>query len=774
MRALGMIASATLFATIAGCVGAQARTLEGAAWSATTTRPKSTGIRILDGADGYHLLVTKGKSRCAANKPGTTPASTYLYFAIDGARKAAVRGAVYVAVEYYDDSLGGMVTLEYDSKDGDSIPARYRHAEARAGGWTLGAHAWRTAYFELRQPRFGGRQNLGADFRLSGTRLYIRSLRLTTKRPADWAKRSVMPRVHITPKVKIGSGGQLIIGGFDPARASDVPSMTAALEAMVPGLKSIGVTSHEGYVRWNLCEPEEGTYDWSVYDAFVRIYKAHGLKWVPFLIIGSAYSLPDWYYKKPGSQGYVCLEHGQESDVDSLWNPVLKKHVARFIKAFCERYRDQGVIETILLGVTGNYGEAIYVVTGNDWTADIHGPYHTHPGYWAGDPYAIESFRAWLIHKYGGFDRLRDAWGTGAGSIGEIRPFLKQNAPNERAWLDMCDWYIGSMTEWSRWWLQETRRHFPKGDIQLCTGGHAPPEHGSDFGMQCKIAAEIGGGVRITNEASDYASNYAVTRWVASAARQYGARYSFEPAGDVNAQGVVVRVYNATASGANGLHYYFPNLFGADANRASFEKWGSEFRQRKPVVEIAVYYPQTHVKLNGNDFLDYVRPLRERFDYEYMSDGQILDGGLKRVKALILMHGSISEAAVWSRIAEWVEAGGLLLYADGMGRLRSVEGDDSWHDRIVRPQGKGRSVVFKGLGNTGDFRDFAAKTLADAPELSAGTRAMVTEDGRDDRVFATLLEGNRLLWLNATDQPVSRSGRILPPWSIVETPATGN
>jgi len=117
-------------------------------------------------------------------------------------------------------------------------------------------------------------------------------------------------------------------------------------------------------------------------------------KWVPFLICGSPYSLPDWYYKKPGAQGYVCLEHGEESDVQSLWNPAMREHVAGFIKAFCDHYRDSGIIESILLGVTGNYGEAIYPVTGNDWTADVHGAYHTHPGFWAGDRYAVASFRA--------------------------------------------------------------------------------------------------------------------------------------------------------------------------------------------------------------------------------------------------------------------------------------------------------------------------------------------------------------------------------------------
>ncbi|MCX5759852.1 MAG: beta-galactosidase [Candidatus Hydrogenedentes bacterium] len=218
--------------------------------------------------------------------------------------------------------------------------------------------------------------------------------------------------------------------------------MVRALRGAVPSLKSLGVTSHEGYVRWNLCEPEEGRYDWSVYDAFVGVYKQTGLKWLPFLIIGSAYSLPDWYYKQPGSQGYVCLEHGEATDVESLWNPVLRGHVARFIQAFCEHYRTTGVLEGILLGVTGNYGEAIYVATGNDWTSDVHGPYHTHAGYWAGDPYAVKDFQKWLANRYADVAALNKTWGAQFAGFDAVKPFLRKDAPNDRAWLDFCKWYI--------------------------------------------------------------------------------------------------------------------------------------------------------------------------------------------------------------------------------------------------------------------------------------------------------------------------------------------
>lgn len=759
--------------------GANAQTaapLPDASWRVTATGVEEQGIKMLDGADGVTTFEVRGGSRSLANKPDTTPTSQYLYFYLDNTRAKAIQGPVYLVAEYFDDALGGALTLQYDSATGDEPAAHYRAAEDQAGGWSMGTKRWKTVAFLLQHPRFMNGENLGADFRLSGTRLFIRSLRLTPTRPANWDEINHVQPVDVKPLVKIGARGQLIVGGFDPAHAGDAGPQSRALEASIPALEALGVTSHEIYVRWNLCELQEGHYDWSVYDKFVAVYQRHHLKWVPFLIIGSPYSLPDWYYKKPGSQGYVCLEHGQESDVQSLWNPTLRAHVARFIQAFCEHYRRTGTIESILLGVTGNYGEAIYVATeGTGWTADIHGPYHSHNGYWAGDPYAVQSFRQWLTRKYGNPTRLRAAWGAKAAAITDInavRPFLRQDAPNDRAWLDFVDWYIASMTDWAGFWMQTTRRYFPKGDIYLCTGGHAPPEHGSNFGEQCRVAAAVGGGVRITNESSDYRANFSLTRWVASAGRQYGAYFSFEPAGDVNANGVVARIYNATASGAKGLHYYYPNLFNTDAARANFLRYGAQFQQRQPIVEIAVYYPQTSIKLNGNDFLPYVQPLRDRFDFDYMSDEQIAAGGLRHIKALILMHGNVAEASVWHNIANWVQRGGLLLYADGMGHLRTVEGDESAHVLLLGPNaqlGKGRALTFAGDGKSLEYRAFLAKSLASALELSPASRAMVAADGAEDNIFVTLCAPRELLWLNYTGQAAHKGGAAvsLPPYSIV-------
>jgi hypothetical protein len=753
--------------------------LEGAGWRVTEAGVEETGIHALSGGDGVTEFATRGGTRALTTKPGTSPPSGYLYFDVDDARAWGVNSPVYAVVEYFADSsatsvAGSVLGLEYDSATGDDIPARYRRAEDQAGGWAFGIGEWKTAIFYLERPQFANRQNLGADFRLGGVGLYVRAVQLTHQRPANWDE--------VQRLVRIGPGGQLIASGSGATRKSDAEREAQWLEAVIPLLKALGVTSIEVYVFWHLCEPEPGRYDWSVYDRFVAICQRSGLKWVPFLIAGPAYSLPDWYYKKPGSQGYVCLEHGLESDVQSLWNPTLRGHVARFIQAFCEHYRDSGVIESILLGVSGNYGEAIYPVNGTDAGPYISGPYHSHQGFWAGDPYAVESFRLWLLQKYGTVGRLANAWGSGITDIKQVRPFLRRGAPNDRAWLDFVDWYIGSMTEWARFWLHETRKSFPVGDIYLVTGGWATPEHGSNFGEQCKIAAEVGGGVRITNEASDYGANWSATRWVAAAGRQYGAYYSFEEAGVVSPDGVIARIYNATASGARGLHFYPDNLFTSVPAITNFARWGGQFQQRQPKVEIAVYYPQTHIKLNGEDFLGgfyrEVEALRDRFDFDYMSDEQILDGGLKRIKALILLQGNVSEAPVWQAITNWVRAGGVMLYPDSMGRLRTVEGDMTPHEALFGPRashGTGRVLTFPVGGQPGAYHALLARALANAPELSPETRAMVAADGEEDGFYVTLCAPRELLWFNETPQEARKAGPVplvLPPSSIVSQSIT--
>ena len=178
-------------------------------------------------------------------------------------------------------------------------------------------------------------------------------------------------------------------------------------------------------------------------------------------------------------------------------------------------------------------------------------------------------------------------------------------------------------------------------------------------------------------------------------------------------------------------------------------------------------------------FLSYVQPLRDRFDFDYLSDQQIADGGLGRHRALVLLWGNVSEAATWRAVAEWVKQGGLLLRPGDLGPLRTVEGA-AWPEAALAATadaGKGRIAASPHGGHTAACREFLARRLAAAPELDALTRQMVALDSQEDNVFVTACD-QELLWLNFTERAITKTipGQplplTLPPWTIVAQPVT--
>ncbi len=70
----------------------------------------------------------------------------------------------------------------------------------------------------------------------------------------------------------------------------------------------------------------------------------------------------------------------------------------------------------------------------------------------------------------------------------------------------------------------------PDVPILLCTGGSGFPDLGADMTAQSKMAARHGAGIRITNEASDYAKNFCLTRIIGTACRHYETYFGYEPA----------------------------------------------------------------------------------------------------------------------------------------------------------------------------------------------------------------------------------------------------
>ncbi len=527
--------------------------------------------------------------------------------------------------------------------------------------------------------------------------------------------------------------------------------------------KSLGVTSIESYVTWETCERGgEGKWDWSEWDRTVKVLKDNNLKWVPFLILGPAYSTPDWF--RAGKDHYPCrcLEHGFDNQVESRWNPNLPKWIDRFIAEFSKRYKGSGVIESVLLGIQGDFGEAIYSVSGGGWTFKVPGVYHNHQGFWCDDPNALADFSKFMQKRYGNVATLNKSWGAAFKGFGDIdfpgrkdkliafNTVVQSGDPlARRRWIDFIDWYRSAMTDWSDWWMGTTRKYFPDTPIYLCTGGNAIPQHGSNFAEQTRVAAKHGAGVRITNEGSDYQKNFSITRWVASAGKHYGAYYGFEPAGAEDEKGIVARIYNATASGANQLHDYERNVTRTQVRTdVQQEHLKYLFHVAAPVVPVALWYPNVSLTLKWGGYLEKAAQFRDYADFDYMDETMLRTGALDQHKILVIIQGEIMEPSDANRIADWIKNGGRVIVMDVL-KFESIEatpepehilfGDNGSNDRI---NGKGRIIRVNGWdGLSGALRTTMSELRLPVCDLMR------------DSIFATQIGKNQWLFLNTTGKP---------------------
>jgi hypothetical protein len=632
-------------------------------------RNAGAGLVVPSGGDGVNEpCVVEGRS--ARRMAGE--ASRYLYVRVDHASWTHGPVDAWAVLDVFDDRVA-RVGLHYDRASA-SGGARDPYAEAPRSCWLTGGRAWRRIVFPLPGLALGHGQNHGADFRLHARGLAVSRIELTDTKPPD-ADASAVPAGLAVRRP----------GGMELTFGNDASPEDAAVFRM------LSVSSVESYVDWAGVEPERDRWDWSKWDAQVAVLESSGLKWVPFLIAGPAYATPLWFQDGPESRFYRCLEHGKESRVQSLFNPALRPQVERFIAAFAARYRDRGVIESLLLGVTGIYGESIYPAgPEGGWTARLTGAYHNHAGWWAADPLAAAAFRDAMRGRYPEVAVLNRAWATAHASFDTVAPFLPAQASNDRARADFVEWYQQAMTDWSVFWARTVRRHFPATPIYLCTGGDGDPVLGADFTAQAAAIAPFGAGIRITNEGSDYANNFTLTREVATATRAYGTFCGFEPASGVDATGNVARVYNASASGARQLHCYTSNVLGGDPESLDlFVKVAPLLSPRIPKPDLAIYLPRETWALEpaANGRLRAIaRAVRDVADPDFVTRRTVVDGHLRGHAMLLLAEAPVLDPAAADAIEAWVRAGGALVVATQVdehpvaGRLHDLS---AWRERLL-------------------------------------------------------------------------------------------
>ena len=630
------------------------------------------GLTVTSGGDGVNVpILVAGQAARRMNGEH----AHYLYVRIDDPAYASGPRDLYIVVEVYDDAFTWL-RLQYDKA---ATPGDIADKYARCTDNLLltGAGGWRRGVFHLPAARLGHGENGNTDFRLCAQGLAVRRITVTTRKPDGYDAGQAVDAASLRAlRVERPAGMELTFG-------NDATPADAAL------FKALSVTSVESYVDWAGVEPEEDRWDWSKWDKQVATLKAAGLKWVPFLVAGPAYATPLWFQRGPHSHAYRCLEHGRDSRVQSIFNPDWPPYVERFVRTFADRYRDTGVIESVLLGVTGIYGESIYPAgPEGGWTARLTGDYHNHHGWWAGDKFAAAAFRAAMKKKYGDIAAINKAWGANHANFDDVQTFLPDKAPSDRARADFVEWYQQAMTGWAAIWVRATRRAMPKTEIYLCTGGDGSTFLGADFTAQAKAIAPFGAGIRITNEGSDYAANFTITREVATATRQYRTFCGFEPASGVNATGVVARIYNASASGARQLHYYTNNVLDNPAGLKNFRTNAAQIVPRRPRVDAALYVPRETWALAQDPvhrWYAIARNLRDLVDLDFVTRLSVTDGALRGHRLLVLAESPVLEPKAAAVIESWVRRGGVLIASGRPGENvgSRLYPNEEWRTRLL-------------------------------------------------------------------------------------------
>ena len=671
----------------------------------------------------------------------------------------ALEGRLWLSIEYLDRGYG-LISI--------TAPAPQ---SKQSGVARLNTGAFRKAIFELEGPP-------GKEIRIYGVES-VRSVSVSDRAPP------VEPVPAVKPALSFKRPSQRVTtAGADANTPEGLPEALATLRNLLPLARALGFNGIESYVKWGFVERRPGVFDWSFYDALVEEIEKAGMQWFPLLIVGSAYTLPDWYYESKENVGFVCLEHGLRNDIQSIFCDNQVKYVRRFLNEFGKHYGSRKALLGIRLGPSGNYGEAQYPARGN-W--GYRGkPIHTHIGYWAGDPYAAVSFHNWLRLRYPSVEELNRAWQAGFNSFEQVEPFLPVTAVVERKRIDFADWYMGAMSRWCEKWAEWAREAMPETVIHQSSGGWGPIEIGTDYTYQARTMARLKGGVRLTNESDNFPQNFAITRMASSAARFYGARLGYEPGGFGSARGVVARLFNAATNDGEHLFYYHSNLYANDQAIGTWLKHAPLLdRRAKPLVDVAVFYPDTAIKLDdealrylwASAFLTRVEALRSSADFDYVSEPMITEGALDRYKVLVFVWGHITEKPVLERIAGWVEAGGTLIYPERpRGLLQTVEGDLSVSRRWQRQEtGKGRVIFFAGDPEPGEpYARFVRDELRKLGNLRPQVRAALRME-KPPGVYWSVLENGETWLLNFSDGEavaVLEGGRRmrLAPYTIATAP----
>ncbi|MBU6452290.1 MAG: family 14 glycosylhydrolase [Cyanobacteria bacterium REEB67] len=299
------------------------------------------------------------------------------------------------------------------------------------------------------------------------------SLRLATGdvHVAEWRKEGFNDPIRLdNGNVTLSVMAPLLVG--DPHDINGESSRAAwkEVDRQLGEAKKLGIDAVSTDVWWGLIEPKQGQFDWSYYEKLADHITAAGLKWVPILSFhrcggnvgdDANVPLPDWVWpdvasrasngdveavKYKSEQGHTSAEYVSlfaDQAVMDNYASVMKE----FQSHFASRAKDIGEVN-ISLGPAGELRYPSYN------SHDQNTGYPTRGALQAYSPLAVDSFRKYVIAKYGGHDGVGKAWNIENLDDNHILPpgdpsgfFQRGDHFNTSYGRDFFDWYNQSLVD---------------------------------------------------------------------------------------------------------------------------------------------------------------------------------------------------------------------------------------------------------------------------------------------------------------------------------------
>ena len=544
------------------------------------------------------------------------------------------------------------------------------------------------------------------------------------------------------------------VGAFPKPNFLEAPP---SVESLVR-LKNMGLVGNEDYIAWGAVEREPGKWEWAQHDAMEKALHAAGLKYV---VYNWAHFPPVWLREQKEKRTLLkCLEHGEETNYLSVFDPRTIEWYDHFYKSIHDHFGDR--VDDIYACILGPYGEGNYPLAVPDWI----NMGHCHEGYWCGDEHATRSFRAAMQRKYGTIERLNAAWGTKLSSFEEVLPPAEiarkdfkptlaafPKGKDKRRWLDFITWYHQAIIDFAEQALKTVLKYYPPSKVRIKPGGSAGGVNPLPWGTYCPGYARMAKGYGIVIQPADCQGAVFADKWMGTAYQFYGVTESTEPATALDQKAFVRRVFSDASAGAK---QFFTYEF--EQHVPDIHKYVHLITGKSGETEVAVYCPTTLYRLGANlgFTIQASNEMRDACEYDVLDEALILDGALdaQRYKALVICQAEVVDEPVLEKFAAYAKAGGRLVVV-GSTPIKDVAGR-SW---------SGAAGVERV-----DPKNGATQWL---PELTKTLIGLKGVDGKLDGLW-TSRRGAQTFVYNSTDKAVTTeiAGKSLQvePHSIYDDP----